>query len=133
MRKLLFVLFVISINTCYAQKREGTITIDNSSYGVYTAPDSYGGTNLILRSNANALTAPQVPIEIPQAFSTPDAYWDEGVTHFIDSLAVNNKGRGLWYLMNGASKYESRYDPDYRKLIIFLCKEQGLIRKTYIE
>lgn len=133
-RFFIIVLFVVLIlEECDGQIRRGTISVDGTSYSVYTAPDSYGGTHLSLSSDAHALTASQVSVEIPIVYEQGSTYWGPDTDHFIDSLKITTRATTLWMLHVNTSKYKSVNDPVYRKMIIGFCKDDGTIPKDYIE
>ena len=121
-----FALILIGISIANAQVRQGTVRVGSTDYGVYTSRDSYGRTLYDFRGSGNTLIVPQLNIEFPDPVDHPKGYWDQ---HFVDSLAVTERAYAYWAL--NSDKYKSINDPEYRKLIIGYCKEQGLIKKDY--
>jgi len=79
--------------------------------------------------NPYALTATQVPIGIPDAPVIDQA--PILVTHFRDSLMIDGHMDSDWWFMKNF--YDDRDDPEYRKAIILMCKEEKLISKEYHE
>lgn len=129
--KFTILLLLLSI-TAYAQQREGTVSVDGTSYSVYSTPEGFGRTHIQFRSNS-VLIAPQIPVTIPAPVVSEAAYWDADMLRYRDSLIVNGKTDALWFFHKNFNRWETQNDPEYRKFIINLCKENQLISQTYNE
>ena len=113
--KLLFILLLLSVQG-YAQQiiTESYVTVE-------------------IR-NPHALTAPQVPMMVP---NTPVIdgvpYANASTMHYQDSLMVNGQVSFSWWLHKEFNRWKSEDDPEYRKFIIDLCKNKHWISKDYYE
>ena len=113
--RLLFILLLLSVQG-YAQQitTESYITVE-------------------IR-NPHALTAPQVPMMVPNAPVIDNAPYASALTrHFGDSLTVNHQVSFSWWFHEKFNQWENENDPEYRKFIINLCKKKHWIDRNYYE
>lgn len=83
--------------------------------------------------NPHALTAPHISIGIPNAPVINEVmYWDANLSHWRDSMKVDAEIQLWWDFHRNFNRWEQD-SPEYRKLIIDICKENHWINKDYYE